>query len=437
MTPRCRGPRGAGLEPEIELEIERLGAQGDGVASHQGGSVFVPLALPGERWRVALGPRVPAGRRAEGRQLLRPAARATPPCPQFGRCGGCALQHLPAETYAAFKRDRIVAALARRGLREVPVEALLVTPLASRRRLRLAFRRADRQVRLGYRARRSHALVETAVCPIALPELVALFAPLGDLLGRLDGSAGEGEVLLTRAAAGVDLLVTAAAAPSLADRERLAAFATAERLARISWAAVGAKPEPVATLRPVEAVLAGTAVPLPPGAFLQASAFGEAALQAAAAAWTPAGARVADLFAGLGTLGLAVAARAAAVDTFEAVPALCAALAAARHPKIRTERRDLERRPLAAAELGRYDAVLLDPPRAGAAAQVRELAAAGVATVIHASCNPASFARDARTLVDAGYRLVELRPIDQFLYAPEVELIAHFTRARQRPGDRP
>ncbi|MBV8167689.1 MAG: class I SAM-dependent RNA methyltransferase, partial [Alphaproteobacteria bacterium] len=218
----------------------------------------------------------------------------------------------------------------------------------------------------------------------------------------------------------------------LAAREALARFADRADVARLSWRQPGAAPEPIARRRPVPVDFAGVAVEPPPGGFLQATREGERAIRDAVIAALPSAGKIADLFAGCGTLSLPLAARGLSVRAAERDPeALGALVAAARRAQlaVATEARDLERRPLAGDELAGLDAAIVDPPRAGARAQAAALAASGVPTVVMVSCDPATFARDARLLVDGGYRLEAVQPIDQFLWSPHVELVAVFRRA--------
>lgn len=420
---------------EIELAVESLGAAGDGVASTLEGRIYLPDALPGERWRVRLAERLPEGWRAEPLACLVPQPRAEPVCPHFGRCGGCRLQHLPRAAYADFKRDRIVRALERRGLPAASVTAAAIAPLASRRRLRLKIARGPGELQLGLRRRGAHELERMTVCPIACPELAGILAPLARGLGRCLEAPLPEEVSLTMTATGLDLLLHANRWPRPGEREHLPGLAASLDLARVSWAAQAAAPEPLAVRRQPEVWLAGVPVELPPGAFLQASAFGEARLADAVAAWSAGCRHAVDLFAGVGTLTFAIDAAARSLRALEADPhaaqALKRAAVRAGRTRITVETRDLDRRPLAGPELERADLAVLDPPRAGAPAQVRSLAAAGQpATVIYASCHPESFARDARVLVEGGFVLEEVRPIDQFLFSAEVELAALFLRPR-------
>jgi 23S rRNA (uracil1939-C5)-methyltransferase len=418
----------------VELTVTELGAQGDGVGRSGGTPVFLPFSLPGERWRARLLARRGDGFVAAPLAALDQAARQAPPCPHFGTCGGCQLQHLPAADYARWQRQTVVQALARRGLHDVPVAAPVITPPASRRRVRLGFTADPGGVRLGFRVRAGHALVDVAECPVARPEIVALLPALRDLLRRLEMARRGGEILVTASASGLDLLLTTALPPGLAEREALAGFAARADLARIAWRASAGDPaEPIAARRPVVVDFAGVRVELPPGAFLQATEFAEDAIRTAVALAIGDARRIADLFAGCGTLALPFAAAgrlALAVDAEQ--PMLTAAEGAARHAgcrdRLTTERRDLERAPLAGRALARLDAVVLDPPRAGASAQAAALATSRVPRIAMVSCNPATFARDARTLTDGGYRLLAVQPIDAFLWSSQIELVGAFAR---------
>jgi 23S rRNA (uracil1939-C5)-methyltransferase len=431
------------MSPEVgdlvEVTIEQIGAQGDGIGQSGGARVFLPLALPGERWRARL-----AARRGDGfvaTPIAAPDQPARPPAPclHFGACGGCQLQHLPAADYAAWQRQTVVQALAHRGLRGVDVAAPQITPPASRRRVRLAFAVTRGRVRLGFRVRSGHALVDVTACPVARPEIVALLPALRPMLARLAIARRGGEVQITASESGLDLLLTTALPPGLAEREALAAFATREDLARLAWRpAVGSLAEPIAARRPVWVAFGGVRVEVPPGAFLQATRFAEDAIRSALALAIGDARRIADLFAGCGTLGLPLAAAGRQVLALDADPSmLAAARGAARQAgfgdRLATECRDLERAPLAGPALERLDAVILDPPRAGARAQAIALATSRMTRIAMVSCNPATFARDARTLVDGGYRLVTVQPIDAFLWSSQIELVGAFARPGRGP----
>jgi 23S rRNA (uracil1939-C5)-methyltransferase len=414
---------------EHEVVVEALGAAGDGIALVAGRRVFVPGALPGERWRIRLGP---VGDRALTLECLAAVARAVPPCRHFGRCGGCRLQHLTPAEYAAFKHRRVVEALARHGLPTDIVDAVRIGPPASRRRLRLALKRGRTRPLLGLRERAGQGIVPLEMCAIADPALVALLAPLGGALAEWLTGPPPAEASLALTDGGPDLLLHAARPAQAGERAGAAALARQLGLARIAWQEAGAAPEALVSLRPPLVQLSGVPVELPPGAFLQATAFGEAELARAVTAWGEGARTAADLYAGIGTLTLALAGRVRRLLACEGDPAAVAALRrAAAGRNVTVVERDLVRRPLQPADLDQ-DLVVLDPPRAGAAAQCAALARSPVPRVIYASCQPESFASDARTLVDAGFALVEVRPIDQFLYSAEIELVALLTRPTSR-----
>lgn len=414
-----------------EVTIETLGSQGDGIAWIAGERVFVEAALPGDRVEIRLGRRRGDGHAAQVTGWLGKSAHATQPCAHFGRCGGCRLQHLPPDPYAEFKRAEVASALARRGL-EPAIGPLMATPPGSRRRLRLAFVRDGARARLGLRPRSRHGVVDLATCPLARPELVALFDPLRSLLRGLD-AIRTGEVALTLTSEGSDLLLVTPDPPDLATRERLAGFAAEADVARICWTDGWVEPEPILIRRPPQVRFGGIPVDLPPGTFLQASAEAEAAIQSEVVETLGEARAVADLFAGAGTFALPLAAAGRSVLAVEQDrPAVAAIIHAARRAglaeRVSTLVRDLDRQPLQPAELEPFEAVVLDPPRAGARPQVAALVRSQVTRIAYVSCHPGTFARDARILVDGGYRLGRVTPIDAFLWSAEVELVAGFTR---------
>jgi 23S rRNA (uracil1939-C5)-methyltransferase len=277
-------------------------------------------------------------------------------------------------------------------------------------------------------------VIALSTCPVLVPELVALLGPLRALLARLELARPGGEVEVTLSATGLDLQIMAADLPVLGDRETLAAFAERHDLARISWAPGPAvETEPIVQRRAPSVMFHEVRVDLPPGAFLQATTPAEAAILGAVLKAIDQAPRVADLFAGCGTIGLPLAAAGRTVHAVETEAAMLEALRqAARRAgfggRVTTERRDLQRVPLAGAELGAFDAVVLDPPRGGARAQAAALAASDVPRVAMVSCNPATFARDARLLVDGGHRCLWVRPVDAFLWSSRIELVAAFAR---------
>jgi 23S rRNA (uracil1939-C5)-methyltransferase len=415
----------------VELEVERLGARGDGIAEYQGEPVFLPFTVPGDRVLARLGVRRGGGR--EGRVLERLVAgpgRGEPPCRHFGACGSCALQHLDAASYRAAKLGALCAAFERVGIDTDLVQPLRVVPPARRRaRLGLMRPRDPRLApRIGYRQRFRHDLVD-------LTECFVLERPLFDLISELRLTArdllppgGAAEIMLTRTDSGIDALFETGMPPTLTALEALARLAQDQDLARIVWRSP-AEEILVVERRPVRVLLSGVAVPFPPGGFLQASAMAEAVLVEEVIAGTEGRRPVLDLFAGLGTFtfALAVAGPVHAVEGDERAAAALAC-AAARHPAITVERRDLARNPLPPEALVNYAGAVFDPPRAGAARQAEALASSTIAIVVAVSCNPATFARDATRLVGGGFRLTQVVPVDQFVWTPHLELVAVFCR---------
>ncbi|HSU04390.1 MAG TPA: class I SAM-dependent RNA methyltransferase [Acetobacteraceae bacterium] len=439
MAGRRQASTRSAAEP-VAIRIERIGAEGDGIGTLPSGRLaFVPFVLPSELVRVR-----PVARRGDGWAAVPDALieshpdRVTPPCPHFGACGGCALQHWDLPAYHAWKAGLLHDALRRAGYSDVPISAVVSTPAHARRRMDLGIRRVGRTVIAGLHRRRDMQVVEIETCDVLRPELVTLIGPLRGVLSGIAGLRAKGSVVVNLLDSGSDLLLRTDGSLNLHDREQLIAFARAHDLPRVSWAGNGGEPEPVCILRPATTVLSGVTVSPPPGAFLQASGEGEAAIIAAVLAGLPerlpSRARIAELFAGCGTLSFALA-RHARVAAWEGDRAATAALRSASHSaglagRIEVRERDLARQPVAAAELAGFAAVVLDPPHAGAAAQIGAIAASGCPRVIYVSCNPAALARDARTLHAAGYHVLGATPIDQFLWSARVESVVVFGRER-------
>jgi 23S rRNA (uracil1939-C5)-methyltransferase len=407
-----------------DIEIDAVGAQGDGLAS---GGLFIPLTLPGEQVRAVI-----QGDRAEMIEILRASSdRVAPRCIHFGDCGGCALQHWAAEPYLAWKSEQIRLALGRVHIETDILPAYAAAP-GTRRRLALHARREGRQVKLGFKARRSWRLVDLDDCIVAQRQLVAALPALRRLAGAfLEHPKSAPTLHVTWTASGLDVDVTGVERKSgglSADaRLRSAQAAEAANMARVTLAG-----ETVFQAREAMVRIGTATVALPPGAFLQASAEAEAVMAAFAAQAIAGATRVADLFCGVGafTFRLAEVASVHAADSAApAVQALISALGSAPGLKaVTAETRDLTRRPLLAMEMKKLDAVVFDPPRAGALEQAGEIARSKVAVAVGVSCNPATFARDARVLVDAGFRLEQVKPVDQFLWSPHVELVGVFRR---------
>jgi 23S rRNA (uracil1939-C5)-methyltransferase len=392
------------------IEIVRLAARGDGIAAD---GRAVPLTAPGDTLlddgSVVAGPH-----------------RQAPPCRHFPVCGGCALQHVDDAAYADFLADRIASALHAQRLDAPTMRPAHLSPPRTRRRASLRAERVGKRVTIGFNEAASRRIVDMAECHILHPALFALVAPMRALLGAMLTERRHAEIVMAIADQGIDLLLAGVDADGLRATEALTAFAERHALARLAIdAGMGAETrwEP----RAVTVTLGGVGVALPPGGFLQATADGEAALVAGVIEAVGDAATVADLFSGLGTFALPLATRArvlAAEGARDAVLALKAAGAG----RIVADHRDLFRRPYTAAELSRFDAVVLDPPRAGAKEQAAELAAATCRRIAYVSCNPATFARDAATLVAGGWRLDWIAPVGQFRWSTHVELVAAFGR---------
>lgn len=429
---RRNKPAAPGSRREIELAIERLGGGGDGIGTADGQRVAVPFAAPGDRVRARLGR--PDGQifRGDFIELVQAGPnRQDPPCPHFGPCGGCQVQHLAPPVYADWKRRLLVAALSRQGL-EVEVDALVETPARSRRRASLAARHGRAGVFLGFNEAGSGRIVDLTDCVVLRPEITALLPALRRRLAGILPENGGADLAVALLDDGIDLVIVAEAALTLEMREQLAAFAVAQDLARLSWRGPDGFTDPVAHRRAGVIRFDDITVTIPPGGFLQASAEGEAALTRLVRHGVGQAKRVADLFCGAGTftLPLAGGAQVTAIDGER--PAVDALAAAARRggrgERIAAQHRDLFRQPLLPAELRGFDAVVFDPPRAGARDQAAALAASTVPVVVAVSCNPSTLARDARTLVDGGYRLERATPVDQFLWSPHLEAVAVFRR---------
>jgi 23S rRNA (uracil1939-C5)-methyltransferase len=399
------------------LTIARLGHKGDGVAPTPSGDVFVTGTLPGETVRVAR-----TGERGRLVEIVAPSSdRVPPPCPHFGVCGGCALQHMAPPAYRAFKRQTVVDALAARGL-DAPVGDAWVAEPFSRRRAVIAVQQQAAGVVAGLRERLGHTVVPIPDCRLLTPAIQALLPALPKLLGPFSFGKKGATVTVLDTLTGLDVAV-AEAELKPERRQEAIAKALSAGIARLSLG-----PDLIVEARAPMVRFGTVDVAVPPGGFLQAVAAGEAELARHVAAAVGGAKRVADLFAGAGTftLRLAETARVHAVEADR--PALAALDRAWRFAKglkaVTHEARDLYRRPLQPSELKAYDAVVFDPPRDGAAPQAKELAKSAVPVVVAVSCNPATLARDLRYLVDAGYRLESVAVVDQFLWSHHVEAVA-------------
>ena len=497
------------MDEQLTLAIDRLGAQGDGIAAlADGRQVFVSYTLPGERVRVSLAPGADRATLIAVEQAS--PDRVAPICPQFTRCGGCAVQHLSAARYLAWKRELVATAFAQRGLMrggppiigtipspvspkaslppevgaasrvsfpsplvgegkgggdrrtaevgtpptpnpspqgegetrsssdfarpenpETALAPIIAIPHNSRRRTTLAARRTAEGIITGYHAAGSHGVVAVDACPLLVSALARLLPQVPEIVGPLLGLGGEADVTLTATSGGGDMTVAGVRRPTPTVRAAIARAAEAAGLDRLT-----VEREMVYQLRAPSVDVAGVAVPLPPAAFLQASAAAEAALRDLVVGAVGKARRVADLFAGLGTFTLALGKRAEVLavegDAGHVAALEHAARVADGLKPLKTLRRDLFRDPMSARELKDFDAVVLDPPRAGAKAQAEALAASAVPTIVMVSCNPATLARDVRTLVDGGYSLAQVTPIDQFVFSAHVEVVAVLRKGKAR-----
>jgi 23S rRNA (uracil1939-C5)-methyltransferase len=419
-----------------DVRIEFVGAEGDGIGTHPNGErLYVPLTVPGDFVRVQ-----PLLRRGDGWladlvSLLEPdPGRCQPVCGHFGPCGGCTSQQWQSLSYLEWKTGRLAAALRRAGF-AAPVIAPIVPGVpAARRRMDLAVMRAPGRVLVGLHRLRGRDIVDLTECAVLHPALFALVAPLRAVLSRLEGLRREASIVANLLDSGPDLLLRTDAALTTADRVKLTSFAQTSDLPRISWALGNALPEAVAVLRPPVTELSGVTITPPPGAFLQATSGGEAAIIAAVLDGLPkkrsGRARAVELFAGCGTISFALAQqiRVSALEGDQALVTAChnGINQSGLMGKLEIRRRDLVRQPMMANEMSGVSVLVLDPPQAGAAAQMPFIAQAKVPTVIYVSCDPVSLGRDATFLCNAGYRLEKVTPIDQFLWSPRLEAVAVF-----------
>ncbi|MES2491918.1 MAG: class I SAM-dependent RNA methyltransferase [Pseudomonadota bacterium] len=415
-------------------EILRIAAKGDGVTAS---GRFAWGSAPGDLL-------LPDGSIVPGPHHVDPV------CRHFARCGGCQLQQLDEQTLTQFVEARVANASASQDLGAELIAAPYLSPPGTRRRASLRAESSGGRVVIGFREAGSHRLVEVQECPVLVPQFVALLPELRKLLitlGQASARAGKvarkqsrpgersvgkmaADIELTLAEQGVDLGIKGLSARGLAITEALLQFAQAHALARLTLDQ-GYGAETLWEPEPVTIMLSGVSVPLPPGAFLQATVDGEAVLVAAAQEWLEGAGTVADLFSGLGTFAFALAGagtKVLAVEAARDAHLACKSAAGRAQRPVHALHRDLFRNPLLPDELSRFDAVLLDPPRAGAREQIERLAASTVGRVVYVSCNPSSWARDAALLVESGYRLAEVRPVGQFRWSIHVELASLFLR---------
>ena len=406
--------------------IHRLGAQGDGVAATDEGEVFVPFALPGE---------VVTAAREKNRATLMAVVEASPQrvapaCRHFTECGGCAIQHLEAEAYRAWKRGKVEHTLKAKGI-DVAVGAIVPCAPHSRRRVTFSARKSAQGMLFGFVRALSSELVPIVECPISLPEIVAALGPLKELAGLVCATTKTFQMTVTATASGLDIAVRESGRLGEHQRRLAANFVIAQKFARLS-----VDGEIVIEPKKPMVLFGDVAVNVPPGAFLQATEPAETAMAQLVGGHLARAKKVADLFAGCGSFALRLASKA----EVHAVEGEAAALAALDHgfrfasglKRVTTERRDLFRRPLTFKELAAFDGLVFDPPRAGAEDQSKQIARSDVPLVAAVSCNPVTLARDLAILVDGGYRLKSVTPVDQFLWSSHVETVALLEKPRKR-----
>jgi len=411
--------RGRQTAPEERvIDVAEIGGKGDGIAVGETGPTYAPLTLPGERVRV----RVVADRGELVAVETASTERQAAPCALFGRCGGCQLQHWAEAPYLAWKGDQVARALERRGI-EAPVEAITPAWGEGRRRVVLHAARQQGKLRFGFVARGGAQIVDVEACPAMTPALQAALPALKRIASLVAPERGEANLTCLATDTGVDCDIKGAREPS---RGAIAAIADASTgLARVSLDGA-----PLAMQRRPVLTMGRAMVTPPPGAFTQPTAAGEEALAVRALDALSGAKRVVDLFSGIGTFALRAAARGEvhALDSEMAMlDALKASADAATLP-VRVTRRDLLRTPISALELKHYDVAIFDPPRSGARLQAAEIAKSKVARVAAVSCDAGTFARDARVLIDGGFKLTRVSPVDQFRWTPHVEVVGAFER---------
>ncbi|MBI4274990.1 MAG: class I SAM-dependent RNA methyltransferase [Rhizobiales bacterium] len=408
------------------LVISRIGHRGDGIADAPEGPIYVPYTLPGETVEVE-----PVAGHPDRRHLLRviapSAERIAAFCPHFGVCGGCAIQHWREPHYRAWKRELVVNALKQAGI-DAAVGDLIDAHGEGRRRVVLHARRSDHDVfEVGFAALRAHHLVDIDRCPILAPSLAGAIEAAWVIAEILQPQRKPLDIHVTATDAGLDIDVRGSGPLTTPLGAKLAAVASTLTLARLTRHG-----ELVAQCATPTIKMGRAIVPLPPGAFLQATAAGEETLARLIVECTPKAKAVADLFAGVGPFALRLAerARVSAADSDEAALGALerAAATTAGLKPIETQRRDLFRNPFMPQEFRSLDTVIFDPPRQGAEAQARALAKSAVPLVVAVSCNPSTFARDAQILIAGGYRLGRVIPVDQFRHSAHVEIVAPFAR---------
>lgn len=407
---------------ERELQIIELGHRGDGIAHSDAGPVYVAGALPGE----TVSAKVVDGRARTATVTLKSPDRIDPVCRHFEVCGGCSVQHLAKEPYLAWKQDLVARALQDRGI-ETAISPVVAATDSGRRRAVLTATRAGRHTLLGYHEKASHRLVDIAECPVLDPAIAKVLPGLKSLATEVLPRKGDVRLTVLQTTAGLDVAIDKA---DKAFERKIPALS--HKTIELDLARLSVNGEVLLEVRPPVLDMGGIGLVPPPGGFTQATLAAEDVLSKLVLDGVGSARSVADLFSGIGTFALRLA-RQANVHAVEGdATALATFDRALRKPqglkKVTLEQRDLFRRPLVHEELEAFEAVVFDPPRAGAQAQAELLSGSKVGTIVAVSCNPATFARDTRLLIDGGYTLQSVTPVDQFLYSPHIEAVAVLRR---------
>ena len=417
-----------------DLLIHELGPKGDGVHRSQGGAVYVDRALPGDRVQATIRRGDDGVLRGDLLKIIKASPhRVKAPCPNYEVCGGCTLQHAKDEFYRHWKLDIVRDALRGKGLKPRIWRDPVFLPAGDRRRATFIAHKKNNIVILGHTRRRAHQVTDIASCLVADPALMEMRARLTLLLAPILQEGKPAAAFIQAVDGQFDIVITGPVGktgkPDAATRQAITLFARASNVSRIGWRADQDDPvEVIIEISPLRARFGDLDVILPPLAFLQPTQAGEHALVDAVMELLPRAGNFADLFSGCGTFTGPMLER-GAVHAYESVGPAIRALDKAKGTRpLKAIRRDLFRNPLRRDEANRYDAIVFDPPRAGAQEQARTLASSRTPLLVGVSCNPATFARDARILVDGGYRLDSVRVVDQFSWSHHVELVAGFTK---------
>lgn len=415
----------------LELTIDDIGDQGDGIAHIKNATIFVNGALTGEKVKVELKESKNLVQRATLLEVLVPCSwRTKPPCPHFEKCGGCKLQHMNDDSYTNYKVGHLQSLLCAAGMDLLPFMAPIITAAKTRRRARLAVNHTAAGIVIGFNEWRSNFIVDMKACSVIKPELLELVGKLRDYLGHWLPRGETCDIQLTSLDDGIDVLIIGGPALGLDERQILAEIASHLKVAHLSWKKWDRSPaEPIAHALPLGVTFGRTRIPFPPGSFLQATPAGEQGLIEFAKSVCKPQSSVLDLFSGLGTFGLSLEDTKSVHFVDLDGPAIDALERQAKKTnKLEVELRNLMNNPFTTGECNDYDLVIFDPPRGGAKEQSKHLAKSDVKDIVAVSCDPTSFARDAKILIEGGYEIESILPVDQFLWSTHIECIAHFTR---------